>query len=145
VDLDILQHDRVVHRDAGYRPGVRAGRPCGILSVMAAEPDPEKLARGSRKGAPSAGEGSGALGLAIGLTNVFLYALLPILLILTIWTYVSVYAIVKWAGSAPDELNPVVLVMGVAGLVVLLVTLFAVGVGLMGRGMNPKKRARSSR
>lgn len=88
------------------------------------------------------GQGSGFLGVGIGMTNVFFYSLLPVLLIFGIWTLVSVYAIVKWAGSAPDELNPLVLVVGIAWLVMLLLLLFAVGVSLIGRGMNPKKRAR---
>jgi hypothetical protein len=82
------------------------------------------------------------LGLGIGLANTVLYAVLPVLLFVSIWIMVSVYAIVKWAGSAPDQPNPVVLVVGVASLVMLFVVLIAAGVGLMGRAMNPKKRAR---
>ena len=83
---------------------------------------------------------SGGLGLGIGLTNVVAYALLPALVALGIWTLVCIYAIVKWIGSAPDDVNPTVIVVGVAGIVTLLVVLIAVGVGLVGRSMNPKRR-----
>ncbi len=83
---------------------------------------------------------SGGLGLGIGLTNVVAYALLPALVAVGIWTLVCIYAIVKWIGSAPDDVNPTVIVVGVAGIVTLLVVLIAVGVGLVGRSMNPKRR-----
>jgi hypothetical protein len=82
------------------------------------------------------------VGIAIGGLNVALYTILPVLLVVGIWTLISVYAIVKWIGSAPQQPNPVVIVVGVALLVTLLVVLFAVGVGLVGRSLNPKKRAK---
>jgi Flp pilus assembly pilin Flp len=85
---------------------------------------------------------SGGLGLGIGLANAVLYTLLPVLLAVAIWTMVSVYAIVKWIGSAPDQANPVVIVVGTVLLVTLLVVLIAVAVGLVGRSMNPKRRAK---
>ena len=85
---------------------------------------------------------SGGLGLGIGVANALLYTLLPALLAVGIWLLVSVYAIVKWIGSAPDEANPVVIVVGVVLLVTLLVLLIAVAVGLVGRSMNPKRRAK---
>jgi hypothetical protein len=82
------------------------------------------------------------IGVAIGALNVVLYTILPVLLVVGIWTLISVYAIVKWIGSAPDEPNPVVIILGVVLLVTLFVVLFAVGVGFVGRAMNPKKRAK---
>ena len=85
---------------------------------------------------------SGGLGLGIGVANALLYTLLPALLAVGIWLLVSVYAIVKWIGSAPDEANPVVIVVGVVLLVTLLVLLIAVAVGLVGRSMNPKRRTK---
>jgi cell division protein FtsX len=86
---------------------------------------------------------SGGLGLGIGVANALLYTLLPAVLAIAIWILVSVYAIVKWIGSAPDQANPVVIVVGVVMLVTLLVLLIAVAVGLVGRSMNPKRRAKS--
>jgi hypothetical protein len=117
--------------DAGYRPRVSGTAAVGDTDVMDVEPSNEKDDAGYR-----------FLGVGIGLGNALLYTVLPVLLFISIWTLVSVYAIVKWAGSAPDQPNPVVLVVGVASLVMLFVVLIAVGIGLMGRAMNPKKRAR---
>ena len=106
------------------------------------EPDTETLSRASRRAERASGNENGILGFAIGFANALLYAVLPVLLFFAIWALVSIYAIVKWAGSAPDQPNPVMLVVGVASLVMLFVILIAVGVGLMGRPMNPKKRSR---
>ena len=83
---------------------------------------------------------SGGLGLGIGIANVLLYTLLPVLLAVAVWTMVCVYAVVKWIGSAPDHANPVVIVVGVVLLVTLLTVLIAVAVGMIGRSMNPKRR-----
>jgi len=115
---------------------------------MEDQPDIEQPGRGAQRGrGPRDAEGSqdtgnGALGVAIGFGNVLLYAVLPAVLFIAIWTMVSIYAIVKWAGAAPDQPNPVVLVVGIASLVVLIVVLISIAVGLLGRPMNPKKRAR---
>jgi cell division protein FtsX len=85
---------------------------------------------------------SGGLGIGIGVANALLYTLLPALLAIAVWILVSVYAIVKWVGSAPERPNPVVIVVGVVLLVTLLVVLIAVAVGIVGRSMNPKRRDR---
>ena len=91
-------------------------------------------------GTEEGSDGKGA-GIAIGGLNVALYTLLPALLAVGIWTLISVYAIVKWIGSAPEKPDPVVIVLGVVLLVTLLVVLIAVAVSLVGRSLNPKKRA----
>jgi hypothetical protein len=83
------------------------------------------------------------VGIAVGATNVALYAMLPVLIVVGVWTLISVYAIVKWIGSAPEEPNPTVIVLGVALMVSLFVVLFAVGVGLIGRSLSPKRRKRT--
>ena len=113
---------------------------------MAIEPGKKRRSRRAGPASPG-GPGGGRRvpvpgRLAIGFANTALYAVLPVVVFVSIWIMVSVYAIVKWAGSAPDQPNPVVLVVGVASLVMLFVVLIAVGVGLLGRAMNPKKRAR---
>ena len=97
---------------------------------------------GARAADPGATDGKG-VGIAVGVTNVALYALLPVLIVVGVWTLISVYAIVKWIGSAPQEPNAAVIVLGVALMVSLYVVLFAVGVGLVGRSLSPKKRRRS--
>jgi hypothetical protein len=92
-----------------------------------------------RDGGATDGKG---VGIAIGAMNVALYALLPVLIVVGVWTLISVYAIVKWIGSAPQQANAAVIVLGVALMVSLFVVLFAVGVGLVGRSLSPKKRKR---
>ncbi len=57
-------------------------------------------------GTEEGSDGKGA-GIAIGGLNVALYTLLPALLAVGIWTLISVYAIVKWIGSAPEKPDPV--------------------------------------
>ncbi len=79
------------------------------------------------------------LGVALGGMSFVAYAALAFMLAIGVWTLVSVYAIVKWVGSAPEEPNPVVLIVGVVGLVTLCVVLISVGVGWAGRSLNPKK------
>jgi uncharacterized membrane protein len=93
------------------------------------------------KGETPSTDGKGA-GIAIGGLNVVLYTILPVFLVVGIWTLISIYAIVKWIGSAPERPNPVVMVVGVALMVSLFIVLFAVAVGLVGRSLNPKKRAK---
>jgi hypothetical protein len=105
-------------------------------------PGEEKRSRRSASADAADDTGYRFLGVGIGAGNALLYTVLPVVLFFAIWTFVSVYAIVKWAGSAPEEPNPVVLVVGVASLVMFFVVVIGVGVGLLGRPMNPKKRAR---
>jgi hypothetical protein len=96
--------------------------------------------------APRAGGGATdgkGVGVALGGLNVALYALLPVMIVVGVWTLISVYAIVKWIGSAPQEPNAAVIVLGVAMMVSLFVVLFAVGVGLVGRSLSPKRRKRT--
>ena len=109
------------------------------------KPGKKRRSRGAGPAAPAdSAEDAGYrfLGVGIGFATTALYTVLPVVVFVSIWIMVSIYAIVKWAGSAPDQPNPVVLVVGVASLVMLFVVLIAVGVGLLGRAMNPKKRAR---
>lgn len=81
------------------------------------------------------------LGAAIGVGTALAFALLPALLSVAIWILVSVYAIVKWVGSAPQGPNPTVIAVGVVGIVSLLTVLIATAVSLIGRSMNAKRRA----
>ena len=109
---------------------------------MQERPDIEKPAGRSHPADRADDTANRFLAVGIGFGNAVLYTVLPAVLFFAIWTLVSVYAIVKWAGSAPDQPNPVVLVLGVASLVMLFVILIAAAVSLLGRAMNPKKRAR---
>ena len=88
-------------------------------------------------------QGRGTLrgvGIALGAFSTFFYTAIVWLTVFTLWIVISVYAIVKWAGNANDEPNPVVIVVGAAMVVVLFTILFAATVSLIGRATNPKKR-----
>ena len=69
-----------------------------------------------------------------------MYTLLPILLAVSIWIMVSIYAIVKWIGSAPDEPNPTVITLWVVVLATAFVVLISWAAGKVGKGLDPKKR-----
>ena len=86
--------------------------------------------------------GSRGVSLAIAGVSVTFHVLLAWLLVGGIYVFLTIYALVKAFGSAPDEPNATVVVLGIVGLVTGLLLLFAVAVGLLGRTANPKKRRR---
>jgi amino acid transporter len=83
------------------------------------------------------------LGLAIGGAVSAFYALLAAVMVVAVWTFVCIYAIVKWIGSAPKGPDPAAIIVGVVMLVFSIVLLIAVAVGLIGRSMNPKRRPKA--
>jgi hypothetical protein len=82
------------------------------------------------------------IAVAVAVVSVaFLATMGPVILILG-WTGFSVYALVKWIGSAPDAANPAVVILLFVGIVTVLTTLLGVTIGLAGRAMTPRKRRR---
>jgi hypothetical protein len=86
--------------------------------------------------------GSKGVALASAVASVGFWVLLPILFVVGLYTYVTVYAIVKALGSAPEGANPTVVILGVIGLTTLFLVLLAGGLALIGRAGDPKKRRR---
>jgi len=84
--------------------------------------------------------GSKGVSLAIAGVSVTFHVVLAWLLVGGIYVFLTIYALVKAFGSAPDEPNATVVVLGIVGLVTGLLLLFAGGVSLLGRAANPKKR-----
>lgn len=84
--------------------------------------------------------GSKGVALAVAGTNLGFFLLLPAVLVVAIYTFLTVYAIVKAVGSAPDAANPVVVLVGIVSLVGLFVVTLAVGTWLIGRTADPRKR-----
>ena len=84
--------------------------------------------------------GSRGVSLAIAGISVTFHVVLAWLLVAGIYVFLTIYALVKAFGSAPDAPNATVVVLGIVGLVTGLLVLFAVAVGLLGRAANPKKR-----
>jgi hypothetical protein len=83
-------------------------------------------------------------GLAIVITVVAVGALaaLPVLVPTTIWIALSIYAIVKALGSAPEQADPAAVVLTIVGIVSFFTLAIAGAIALLGRGMTPKRRRR---
>jgi hypothetical protein len=80
------------------------------------------------------------LAIAIALASLGFFATLAAVLVVLMWIALSVYALVKMIGSAPDSANPTVVLVTVVVLVTTLVTGLAGGIALLGRSMTPRKR-----
>ena len=89
-------------------------------------------------------EAKGSKGVALAVAGLNLGGLLalPAMLVIGIYTFITVYAIVKAVGAGSDEANALVVLLGVVGLVTLFVTMLGVGAWLVGRSADPKKRRR---
>ena len=84
-------------------------------------------------------EGTGtSLVVAIGSTAIF--TVLPAVLAVLFWIAFSIYAIVEIVGDG--EPSPLAVTLTVVLLVGGLVTLIAVGIGILGRSLAPAKRGR---
>lgn len=81
-----------------------------------------------------------AIGVAV-LIVTFL-TILGALLVLLGWIGLSIYAIIKAIGSAPDSANPNVVVLLFLGLLSAFTVLLAVAIALAGRAMTPKRTKR---
>lgn len=84
--------------------------------------------------------GSKGVALAVAGMNFGFFLLLPAVLVVAIYTFLTVYALVKAVGSAPDAANPVVVLVGIVSLVGLFTVTLAVGTWLIGRTADPRKR-----
>ncbi|MGZ8567015.1 MAG: hypothetical protein ACXWW5_01745 [Actinomycetota bacterium] len=83
--------------------------------------------------------------LAVAGAIVTFFVLLGVLIVVLGWTGFSIYALVKWIGSAPDDANPVAVILLFVGLVTVLTTALLAGLALVGRSMTPRKRDRDRR
>jgi hypothetical protein len=80
------------------------------------------------------------LSIAIAVASLGFLATLAFTLVVAVWIALSVYALVKMIGSAPDSPDPVVVLVTVVLLVGALVTGLAGTIALIGRPMTPRKR-----
>ena len=83
-------------------------------------------------------------GIAIGIAVVaFLFlASLPFVIPTTIWFALTIYAIVKGAGSAPQQPDAAAVVLTIVGIVSFFTIAIAVAITLLGRAMTPRRRRR---
>jgi hypothetical protein len=84
-------------------------------------------------------EGTG-VGLLVAIATTGLHTLLAGVLAVLIWTAFSIYAIVEIVGDG--EPSALVVMLTVVLLVGGLVTLIAVGIGVLGKSLAPAKRDR---
>lgn len=73
------------------------------------------------------------------MTMVFMVLLGSFVVVLG-WVGLSIYAMVKAIGSAPDGANPTVVVLLFMGLIAAFTVLLAVAIALAGRAMTPRRR-----
>lgn len=85
------------------------------------------------------GEKRGAA-VAVAVMAVAFLTLLGTLIVVFGWTGMSIYALVKAIGSAPDAGNPTVVVLFFVGLVGTFTVLLAIMPALVGRALTPRKR-----
>jgi hypothetical protein len=80
------------------------------------------------------------LSIALALASLGFFATLAFVLTVAIWVTLSVYALVKMIGSAPDSADPAVVLVSIVLLVGAFATAFAGTLALVGRSMSPRKR-----
>jgi hypothetical protein len=83
-------------------------------------------------------------GLSIGIAAlvVAFFVIMPALIAVTVYTFLTAYAIVKAVGSAPKPASALTVLVGVAIIVATFASLLGGAIALVGRTMNPRKRAR---
>lgn len=82
------------------------------------------------------------IALAIAGAVVTFMTMLAAVLVVLLWTALTVYAIVKAIGSAPDSASATTVLLIVVGLVTTLTLTLAGAIALVGRSMTPRRRRR---
>jgi hypothetical protein len=84
--------------------------------------------------------GSNGVAITVALASFGFWVALPALVVVGLYSALTVYAIVKAVGSAPDQPNAVAIALTIVGLVSLFVVIIAAGISLIGRLADPKRR-----
>jgi hypothetical protein len=84
--------------------------------------------------------GSKGVAFTVALATFGFGAVLPVLVVVGVYSLLTVYAIVKAVGSAPDEPNAVAIALSIVGLITLFVVILGAAISLIGRAANPKRR-----
>jgi hypothetical protein len=82
--------------------------------------------------------GSKGIGVAIGGIVVAFFAIVPFVLIVVLYLFVTIYAIVRALGPGAGE-NAVAIVVGFVVLTSVFVIAFGVTIHLIGRSLTPKR------
>jgi hypothetical protein len=84
--------------------------------------------------------GSKGVAFTVALATFGFWVVLPVLVVVGVYSLLTVYAIVKAVGSAPDEPNAVAIALSIVGLITLFVVILGAAISLIGRAANPKRR-----
>ncbi len=100
--------------------------------------DPKSLGA-EAPGEPASG-GSRAVALAVAGVNLVVMLALPVLIVVGVYTFLTVYAVVKAVSGGSDSADAATVLIGGVALVTLFTTLLGVGGWAIGRTADPKKR-----
>jgi predicted Co/Zn/Cd cation transporter (cation efflux family) len=84
--------------------------------------------------------GSRGVAITVTLASFGFGVALPVLVVVGVYAMITVYAIVKAVGSAPDQPNAVAIALGIVGLVTVFVVIITAAISLIGRAADPKRR-----
>lgn len=85
------------------------------------------------------GGGSKGIGLALAGIIVAFFAALPFVLIVVLYVFITIYAIVRAIGPGAGE-NPVTIVVGFVLITSVFAILLGVTIHFVGRSLTPKKQ-----
>jgi hypothetical protein len=91
---------------------------------------------------PAEPQGSRGISIGVAVLSVGYLVALPVLLTVGIYTFITVYAIVKVIDSGPDTADAAVVLIGIVGLVTFFIVLLGGGLWAIGRAADPTKRRR---
>lgn len=83
--------------------------------------------------------GSKGMGLAVGGVIVVFFVSLPFVLLVSLYVFVTIYAIVRAIGPGAGE-NAIAIVVGFVLITSVFVVLLGVTIHLVGRSLTPRKR-----
>jgi hypothetical protein len=100
-------------------------------------------ASATQTGSTTRDRGSNAIGLAVAGVIVAFFALIPFLILVALYLFLTIYAVVRAIGPGMGE-NPVAILVGFALITSTFATLLGVAIHLVGRSLTPKKRRRAT-
>ena len=106
------------------------------------EPEPEPISLDPLAEPENRPQGSKAVSIGVAVLSVGYLILLPVLLAVGVYTFITIYAIVKAIDSGPDTADGAVVLIGIVGLVTFFVVLLGGGLWAIGRAADPQKRRR---
>jgi cell division protein FtsX len=87
--------------------------------------------------------GDRPVGLAVGIVATAVLVLLPALLVPTFYLFANVYALITGEDFSSDTMNIAVFLTGLVLSVSVFVVLMGVAIALVGKGLTPRKRAKT--